>query len=184
MFPATRYAVTASLAALLLLASSGARANDRDLRAVTVPPSACVEIYRNFPYSQPGIQGVFKRGLLLHVCHPVVRHSAAGASCPLPISNIDLSGTTNDNDISEYRVFYTDPDGAGNQAYVTVFLGRGPVGNVFRNWNSNTGASGATSAVVPCAHDVAANALYYFYVDLVTSYDVKGSVRFYGITFP
>jgi hypothetical protein len=44
------------------------------------------------------------------------------------LNNVDLGGTTDDNDISKFRVHYRDTDGFGTLASVAVKLQRFAVG--------------------------------------------------------
>ena len=86
--------------------------------------------------------------------------------CPLPLNNVDLGGTTDDNDISKFRVHYRDTDGFGTLASMAVNLQRFAVGaggvaesTVVCSWTSDidgTGATTAAKATKTCAHDLAA----------------------------
>ena len=97
------------------LTPSPAGANDRDLRAITIPASAC-QASRDYPYpSDPLPHG---DGFIVQSATTDL--TIVSLRCPLPINNIDLSDTTDDNDVSKIRVHYRDSDGFGNNATVYV----------------------------------------------------------------
>jgi hypothetical protein len=180
---ATRLAVTFS-AALAGFAPAAARANDRDPRATPVPASACVEVFHPTNITLWSSSGWF--GLYTGGAYATLR-------CPLPLNNVDLGGTTDDNDISKFRVHYRDGDGFGTTARVEVDLKRAavnagglPEGTVVCSWKSNVDGAGATTAAKAtkaCPHDLAAEAFYFFEVRLETG-DGTYPVEFLGITFP
>jgi hypothetical protein len=177
--------LAALLPALANLVPAPAQANDRDLRATPVPASACVEIFRSPALvDNPWALGFFavdNPGRVLKL------------RCALPVNNLDLSGTTNDNDISKIRVHYRDDDGFGALAGVVVeFVGTaanasGDAENTtVCIWRSNVDGTGATTvakATKACAHDLAAEAFYYFDVVLETN-GTNRNAQFLGITFP
>jgi hypothetical protein len=106
---------TIALASILAGFLSGhALANDRDLRAITVPAASCV------PYIREGEPGTGAptwvwsfAAFELSGVRPGFHYATASLRCPLPIDAIDLSGTTNDNDIDKVRILYRDGDGPG-----------------------------------------------------------------------
>jgi hypothetical protein len=106
---------TIALASILAGFLSGhALANDRDLRAITVPAASCV------PYIREGEPGTGAptwvwsfAAFELSGVRPGFPYATASLRCPLPIDAIDLSGTTNDNDIDKVRILYRDSDGSG-----------------------------------------------------------------------
>jgi hypothetical protein len=169
-----------AFAATLALAPTAARANDRDLRGTSVPASACVEHSRSASFAGSGwsTDGYF-----------VV--SGAGTNlivrCPLPVNSIDLSGTTNDNDISKIRVHYQDPDGFafGNDIQIQLIKttpASPALKTVVCEWRSSvdgTGSTTAASATKACPHDVASGSFYHFNVFIY-----NGSTKFFGIDFP
>jgi hypothetical protein len=156
-----------------LLSAAAAQANDRDLRAAMVPASACTVLTAAAP-----IGFRFARDHVVLATTGTGQAVSASLRCPLPVNNIDLGGTSNDNDLSKVRVHYKDSDGAGQRATVSVALFRGVVASAAPEgvtsgavcqWNSNTGGSGATGgtkATFACPHDLAAEAFYTFQVDL------------------
>jgi hypothetical protein len=111
--------------------------------------------------------------------------------CPLPVNNIEMSGTGLDNDISSFRVTYRDTDGLGSGGEVSVFLQRAVLlsGGGLRtapvcSWSSNrdgTDETGHTSDMVPCNHDVRSRDFYVFVVVLDRT---TAEVEFTGIDFP
>ena len=118
--------------------------------------------------------------------------------CALPLNSIDLGGTTNDNDITSFTVFYRDGDGAAPNIFVEVTLYQNMLASgtmqttAVCSWNSNTNATGSTgyaSANVPCVHDVAATAFYHFKVRMFTNVFspppcCQMMASFVGIRFP
>lgn len=175
------------LPALASLVPVPVRANDRDLRASPVPVAACVEVYRstyNNPWTSGGYFSVSSANQIL------------GLRCPVPLNQVDLSGTTNDNDISKFRVHYADTDGFGEAASVAVALvrvaipsaGGWPETTIVCSWSSNVDGTGATTgakATKACAHDLAAEAFYHFDATLRTNSNGSAhSATFLGITFP
>lgn len=160
-------------------------ANDRDLRATTVPGAGCVEIYRS-TYNNPWTSGDY---FSVSSANQVL-----ALRCPLPLNQVDLSGTT--NDISKFRVHYADTDGFGEAASVAVALvrvampsaGGWPETTIVCSWSSNVDGTGATTgakATKACAHDLAAEAFYHFDVTLRTNSNGSAhSATFLGITFP
>jgi hypothetical protein len=161
-----------------------AGANDRDPRATPVPGAGCAEVYRSTS-THPWSSGEY-----FIVSGP---SQSMGLRCPLPLNDIDLSGTTNDNDLSKIRVHYLDTDGFGGVASVVVELvriavpasGGYPETTVVCSWNSNvdgTGSTNAAKATKACAHDLAAEAFYHFKVRMSTNGSHAAS--FLGISFP
>jgi hypothetical protein len=117
-------------------------------------------------------------------------------TCPLPVNNVDLGTTSNDNDISSFTVFYNDVDGRAGGAWISATLVEVTVVNgqiVAKNlcqWDSNRHgalASGPVSSNFPCAVDLSATAFYHFSVGLINNLVLPGSpvaISFIGIRFP
>ena len=173
----------AALAASAVLAPAIARANDRDLRGTPVPAAACIEYRRTGPIEEPWKAGYFSLtgdGQYLQL------------RCPFPINNIDLSGRTDDNDLSEMRVHYRDSDAFGGGAGVQVVLSRtfmNASGNAQNQpvcfWASNAHGTGATTAAKAsraCAHDLAADSFYH--VDVFMGVVAGHTAQFLGVDFP
>jgi hypothetical protein len=101
--PSRRFVTTALLggAAAMLAPAPTALANDRDLRGTTVPAAACVELV--------------SIGLPTNPWRSMFHVEGSGAflavRCPLLVNNVELSGTSSDNDMSKFRVHYRDSDG-------------------------------------------------------------------------
>ena len=143
------------------LAPAPARANDRDLRGTPVPAAACVEYRRSPDLAQdPWKAGYFA----------LTGVGSLQLRCPWPVNNVDLSGTTDDNDLTKIRVHYRDSDGFGGGAGVQVVLGM-TVADASGNARNTavcmlysnahgTGATTTTKATRACAHDLAAGAFY------------------------
>lgn len=190
-----------TLAAAAALAGSlpgQAMANDRDLRATTVPAASCevdgtaalwlnnreIAVRGSLAPLPPGAEGPASPETIdLH------------HRCPLPLNNVDLGGTTNDNDMTSFTVIYRDADGAaaGSLVEVTLYqniLASGTVQTTaVCSWNSNTrgtGSTGYASASMPCALDLAATAFYHFDVRLFTNRPPSPEIEasFVGIRFP
>ena len=166
------YAAATTLLATTLVPAA-VRANDRDIRAITVPPSSCSLRSGNAFYGSNfwGADG-----------------GEALLQCPLPINNIDLSGTTNDNDISKFRTFYRDSDGSGSTVNIVVTLGYTKI-TVDGLWSitgvctfsSSPATIDYTNTTKSCVHDVASGVFYFFQVRLNA---VGGNADFVGIDFP
>jgi hypothetical protein len=171
------------------LAPAPAQANDRDPRGTPVPAAACEEYQRSGFTPSAWVVGFWAlqgpgKELRLH--------------CPLPLNNVDLSGTTNDNDLSKIRVLYQDSDGFGDGFTLQMGLNKaaisptGPGGMLVTtvcSWNSDTDGTGATTgatATKACVHDLAATAAYSVDVLLKTKAgaSASGTVSFLGIDFP
>jgi hypothetical protein len=168
-------------------------ANDRDLRATTVPAAICV--------AGGGTSGAIG-GTWVNRCEYVVPGRFDGQSelvdhhlhCALSLNNVDLGGTTNDNDISSFTVFYRDSDGLGTGTSIEVDLHQTTLvaGNIQSvpvcSWRSNTsgnGSAGYTSSSAPCVHDMKATAFYHFEVRFLSSTVTQDVVAsFVGIRFP
>jgi hypothetical protein len=178
---------------IVLLAISlpgNAQANDRDLRATVVHAYSCVEMSLDGTWSldaSPRPGGSYQiSGSVFNV---------AVLYCPLPLNNVDLGGTTNDNDMTEFTVLYKDPDGLGDNHFVQVDLyravlepGGGLAQYVVCSWTSRSNGSASTGWVrarVPCALDLSAVDTYHFSVAFhaggIVNTDTLG---FGGIRFP
>lgn len=109
--------------------------------------------------------------------------------CPLPINNVELGGTTTDNDISKFRVHFRDPT-PGSQV-ITRLIKSQVSGGTFISSSVCGGLTSAatttpTTTIVSCPHDVAgAGAFYHFELILMgagtSSFETPS---FYGIDFP
>jgi hypothetical protein len=127
-----------------------AMANDRDLRATTVPAALCVEGNAGNANGAAWIHdreiGVFG----VSTNQPPLNFADAHVHCALPLNNIDLGGNTNDNDITSFTVFYHDRDGAAPNSFVEIVLFQNKLASgmmqdtVVCSWNSNTGGTGST----------------------------------------
>ncbi len=174
------------LSTLTSFTTAPAKANDRDPRATPVSGASCAEIARatpNNPWSSASYFSVGGPSQFLKL------------RCPLPLNSVDLSGTTNDNDISKLRVHYVDQDGFGTAASVVVELVRTsipasggilPESAIVCSWTSNVDGTGATTpvkATKACVQDLAAEAFYHFEVSLSSSSPAH-AVAFLGVTFP
>jgi hypothetical protein len=159
--------VVAGVAALSTMITPDAAANDRDLKATHIPAAACDA---NNSYNVDLRQGIHVPG-----DQPGALNQDHVWRCALPLNNVDLGGTTNDNDMSSFTVFYMDSDGAGTRVNLKVDLWENTVGanglvSTLRcPWNSNQEGSGSTaytSKNKPCAVDLGATSFYFFTVTM------------------
>jgi hypothetical protein len=178
----SRWFAYSALCLLATAATTSAEANDRSVRALMIPASAC-QIVENTPFEANPFKGPDTINRRTPGTYSVL--------CPLPINNIEMSGTASDNDITSFRIAYVDGDGNGPATTVEVILRRTDLrtpGSVLTRpvcqWNSNVnGSPGLISAIVPCAHDVLGRNFYTFNVILSTTSD-STQAYFYGIDFP
>jgi hypothetical protein len=174
-----------AVAALLvsgLAHSSPGQANDRSLRALMIPASSC-QVDGNTPFEEDPFKTPSSIGRFTPGSYEVL--------CPLPVNNVEMSGTRKDNDISKFRVAYRDTDGLGPAGEVAVFLertflsGGGSLTTVpVCSWSSNTDGADETdytSDVASCEHDVRRRNFYVFVVVLDRT---SAEVNFFGIDFP
>ena len=110
--------------------------------------------------------------------------------CPLPVNNVDLSGTSNDNDLTKLRGHYRDTDGFGTGGVVCIELLRTTASAQPNTsvciWSSNvdgTGGTTATTATKTCPHDLAAGAFYHLDVLLLAT-GAGNVAEFFGVDFP
>jgi hypothetical protein len=114
--------------------------------------------------------------------------------CPLPVNAIELSGATDDNGVSKFRVHHRGPDGFGFGTTLTVDFyktARTAAGHqlaLVKSWSSDVGGSGATgaaTAVVALPQDLA-NGVFYSFQVMLTVFSVAGAptLEFAGIDFP
>jgi hypothetical protein len=162
----------------LLAGAHSARANDPDVRATTIPATAC----------QPATSADASRAALANGAW-FFNGTAIGTLvfyCPLPINGNTEFDASNDNDMTVSRIFYRDTDGMGGGAEIVVrLLFRTPaLSAVGAAWSSNSSAVVVdTTAFHPVAHDMPNVALYSFEVRLTRTSTVENPV-FYGIDFP
>jgi hypothetical protein len=162
----------------LVYGSQMALASDRDLRATTVPATACE------PLNSTQANTVW-----LSNAAWVFRGNNTGTVtfyCPLPRNAVTLSDNTDDNDITVYRVYYRDSDGAGPAARVTTRLVYRRSTGLFAagsTWSSNShNATDNTVALFANAHDMRFDAVYSFLVTLQRT-NIQQDPAFSGIDF-
>jgi hypothetical protein len=165
-------------AVALILFSGVAVANDQDVRATTVPATAC----------QPRNSVEAERVVLSNGAWVFSGTNTGEVMfyCPLPLNAWTVSNISNDNDISAFRVYYRDTDGAGNAARVTarlvyrLFDGLYSAGNT---WSSNVNpVTTNTTWLQDNPHDVRSLALYSFLVTLRRT-NTSQEPAFSGIDF-
>ncbi len=190
-------------------ASNHTLANDRDLKATTVPATACMVTFYASPADTqgPGFPWPSQGGALIVFPRRAPESGGLGGpytpppndyrfQCALPLNALEKSTTAGDNDMTSFRVLYFDGDGAapGMQVRVTLhrttLLGSGAYDDrPICSWSSSAATTAWTRATSPCVHDLGSGgALYRFEVSLFTS--VVGALGgpyhagFAGIDFP
>lgn len=171
-------AVLSTLAAMV--AAVPLLANDQDVRATTVPATAC----------QPASLAVAAKMQISNAAWTF----AGGATgtvylyCPLAINGNTVSDASNDNDISAYRIYYRDSDGTGAAAEVTTRLIYRRSDGLYSGgptWSSNSNVLDTTTnttAFHDNPHDMTAAGVYSFLVTLRRT-NTDQSAVFSGIDF-
>ena len=169
-------------------------ANDRDVRATVINPNSC-KIDQSTPnVSKPGQSDGY-----IGTPYPgdgQINRSFV-AFCPLPLNNIELGGTANDNDMSSFSVLYRDFDGLGERAGLAVAFHRNTVnaqGDLVSlfvcMWESNRNGSTIANfswkrAAVPCTVDLSAVDTYHFTITMQANPDAPAFAAAFGsIRFP
>ncbi len=137
-------------------------ANDRDLRATTIPASAC-ELSNSVQADKVFLsQGswVFRTGETGGVIF----------NCPLPLNAYTVSDNSNDNDMTHFRVYYRDTDATGIESTLTARLQRKSTsGTLFLGpqWNSNNvNIAVHTAASHSTVHELAFSGQYMIQVTM------------------
>jgi hypothetical protein len=171
-------AVLTTLAAIA--AAVPVLANDQDLRATTVPATAC----------QPATQAMAAQVLISNAAWTFTP-TATGTVylyCPLPVNGNTVSAAGDDNDISAYRIYYRDSDGTGNAAEVRTRLIYRRSDGLYSGgaeWSSNSNPLDTetnTTTYHDNAHDMTADGVYSFLVTLRRNNTLESAV-FSGIDF-
>ncbi|MFO1040058.1 MAG: hypothetical protein U1E45_24715 [Geminicoccaceae bacterium] len=161
-------------AALVLATSAAAEASDRSVQAVMIPPMAC--------------QPIRNAGAELVLTSWIARAGAsADLVCPVPFNNIELGTPSADNDLTSFRIHYSDSDGTGTAAKVSVSFYRFNNSSFSVRFLCSRNLAPATTALtattVPCVEDVATAGTFYAFLVQLTS-PPNGIVTFRGIDFP
>jgi hypothetical protein len=163
---------------------SAAVANDRDVQATTIPASACRPESNTADASVRMVNGAF-----------IFNPNSTGTVrffCPLPINRLTVSDSSNDNDLTGYRVYYRDTDGTGNLAEITTHLfyrnsNAGSSIPVNAAWSSNSNPSNLTVNtsffVDDPNHQFEAFRLYFFVVTMRRNNNTNQDPAFGGIDF-
>ncbi|MFO1040061.1 MAG: hypothetical protein U1E45_24730 [Geminicoccaceae bacterium] len=167
----------AGAAAMVLWATGTvpSEANDRSVQGVAIPASACQLADDSTATLNATVGWIVRNGVTAKVL------------CPVPINHIELGGTTNDNDMSKFRIHFTDSDGVGTGSIVKVFLLRHtsvPLGTteVCRKELAPATTS-TTSTIVPCVHDIMSGGMFYEFA--VVLHAAPGGYAFFlGLDFP
>lgn len=171
-------AVFSTLAAIV--AAVPLLANDQDVRATTVPATAC----------QPATHAMAALVQISNAAWTFAGNATGTVYlyCPLPINGNTVSGAGDDNDISAYRIYYRDSDGTGAAAEVTTRLLYRRSDGLYSGgaaWSSNSNLLDTTTNTVVFhlnAHDMTADGVYSFLVTLRRT-NTDASAVFSGIDF-
>lgn len=166
-------------ATALTMTAGMALANDRDLRAQTVPASSCHPMDRVSLDRLQITNGAWE-----------FKGTATGTVdlwCPLPLNRNTVSDNSDDNDMTSYRVWYRDSDGTLPAARVLVQLTyrqpNGVMNTVGSQFNSNGFTTPFDAAIVHGVnHQLQVNAMYAFRVRLTRTSTIQ-QPRFSGISF-
>jgi hypothetical protein len=91
-----------------LLATGPAEANDRGLKGTTVNPFSCMmPIPSGFVDDEEWFRTIGSYGIGFYADAP---DTGMSLHCPLPVNNVDLGTSSNDNDMSSFTVAYSDVD--------------------------------------------------------------------------
>lgn len=172
---------------------SQTQANDRSIRGLMIPASSCQTYVQASGGSNCVISPEERAGRFTgnawtaYPAEPGICQFVF--VCPLPINNIELGGTSTDNDISKFRVHFRKPTLSNS---VIARLIKSQVSGA--NFVSSSVCGGLlmaattapTTTTVSCPHDVAgAGTFYHFEVILVQDPSSLSQVsQFYGIDFP
>ncbi|MEG5035200.1 hypothetical protein [Microcoleus sp. AT3-D2] len=174
-----------ALAALFTFPSA-AVANDPDVQATTIPASACRPESDTADASVRMVNGAF-----------IFNTNSTGTVrffCPLPINRLTVSDSSNDNDLTGYRVYYRDTDGTRNLAEITTHLfyrnsNAGSSIPVNAAWSSNSPPPIGTAPLVNTSfffdapnHQFEAFRLYFFVVTMRRN-NTNQDPAFSGIDF-
>lgn len=184
-FGCYRAAIFAGLVALLG-GMAAANANDRGIRGTMISPSSCTvnesASRGNCVLPPEASIGYFTgNGWIGKACQFVL-------GCPVPFNNIDLGGSSSDNDVSSFRVHYRT-GAALNQVIVRLIRSQVTAGAFVSSSVCGGVLTPATTAptktIVSCPHDVAENGVFYhFEVVLNTGFGSGAEPWFLGIDFP
>jgi hypothetical protein len=155
-------AVLTTLAAIA--AAVPVLANDQDLRATTVPATAC----------QPATNPMAALVQISNAAWTFAGNSTGTVYlyCPLPINGNTVSGAGDDNDMTALRIYYRDSDGTGNAAEVRARLIYRRSDGLYSGgaeWSSNSNLLGTTTNTRVFhlnAHDLTAEGVYSILVTL------------------
>ncbi len=170
------FSIFATALILSTVIAATAEANDRSMRGLMIPASACQ------------LTGTDSATLNVSLGWFVRNGGFAQIMCPLPINHIELGATSTDNDISKFRIHYIDSDALGTASVVKVEFGRYtsvPIGTtVVCRQELAPATVNATSTIVPCAHDVMSGGMFYAFVVTLKAATTNGYAYFLGIDFP
>lgn len=158
-----------------LAAANTAYGNDRGVRGIMVPPAGC----------QPYVGASY--ALFSGNAWTILQGSSATLSCPLSFNNVDLGGTSADNDITRFRIHYQIPFTFG-EVYVQlirseVLAGRF-VSSVVCGGRVIPTTTDPTETTVACAHDVAGDGVFYSFAIILKQPLSASPPVFIGIDFP
>lgn len=172
----TLFAAMAAVFATPTIAS----ANSNDVKATTIPASAC----------RPENDATDERVALINGAY-VFAGNATGTVrfyCPLPLTEYTTSGIGG-NSLSHYNVYYRDTDGTGNAAQIQTALyyrstSLVPVSPIFNSNTVNTGGNLTNDRIqtVLFNHTFDSPRLYFFAVSIRRD-NTNQNPAFSGIDF-
>ena len=169
------FGVFAALVGASMALAATAHGNDRSLRGVMVTPASC----------QPYVNA--DRAHFFGNAWTVDEVASTTLSCPLSLNNIELGGSSSDNDITKFRVHYQMPN-LYNEMYVNLIKSEVVNGKFVSSVVCGGGVPLTTyfpaEFTFSCVHDVAANGVFYnFGIVLKSTYPGRAP-SFFGIDFP
>lgn len=183
------------LTMLSCLAATAARASDRDLRAITIPATACQEVARSL--GTGAIAGPYQGGPFgWTLIAPANRPSSLSLVCPLQVSGVRTTATSGAVRMTSFRILYADNDAQNQNVGLSVLLLKtkksvGAVALTYQTvcqWSSDTDGTESklwVSSIKACSHTFEVGAFYEFQVNLyASSPSLSGRVDFGGISFP
>lgn len=169
------FGVYAALVGASVALVTTAHANDRGLRGIMVTPASC----------QPYVDA--DRAHFFGNAWTVDAVASTTLSCPLSLNNIELGGSSSDNDITKFRIHYHLPF-IYNEMYVNLIKSE-VINGKFVSSAVCGGRVPLTTYnpaeyIFSCIHDVAANGVFYNFGIILKSTYPGQTPLFFGIDFP
>ena len=171
------FATYAGLIAVSLGFVTQAHGNDRGVRGIMVAPASCQ------PYAGAD------RAKFTGNAWTVDEVASTTLACPLSLNNVDLGGSSSDNDITKFRIHYQIPSLAiYGEVYVNLIrsevLNGKFISSVVCGGRLIPGTYSPTETTVSCPHDVAGNGVFYDFGIILKSTYPASPPLFFGIDFP